>query len=192
MTTMSVYRGWVRVRDWAFTRFCRRSFGAFGPKSVIQLPVRIHGERRIFIGSGVFIGPRSWLQMLSHDHGEIVLGDGTSMMSSCTLSAVESIRIGRKVLMASNVYIADHRHEFTDPDLPVMDQGVCDIGPVEVGDGAWLGQNVFVGPGVRIGHGAVVGANSVVLNDVPPRSVAVGTPARVIRTLSIPDSDRAG
>jgi len=191
MTALSVYRGWIRVRNWAFSRLCRRSFASFGAKSVIQLPVRVHGEKRIFIGSGVFIGPRSWLQMLSHDRGELVIGDLTSIMGSCTLSAVESIRIGRRVGVGSNVYIADHRHGFADPNTPILDQDLCNIRPVEVGDGAWLGNNVFVGPGVRIGKGAVVGANSVVLQDVPDRSVAVGVPARVIQTLSVSDTNRA-
>ena len=56
-------------------------------------------------------------------------------------------------------------------------------GPVEIGDGAWLGENVVVGPGVCIGRGAVIGANAVVLDDVPERSVAVGAPARIVRSL---------
>jgi acetyltransferase-like isoleucine patch superfamily enzyme len=66
----------------------------------------------------------------------------------------------------------------------VLDQGVEQIEPVEIGDGAWLGQNVVVGPGVRIGRGAVIGANSVVLSDVPDHCVAVGAPARVVREVS--------
>jgi acetyltransferase-like isoleucine patch superfamily enzyme len=85
--------------------------------------------------------------------------------------------------MARNVYIADHRHAFEDEGRAVLDQGIEQVAPVEIGEGAWLGQNVVVGPGVRIGRGAVVGANSVVLGDVPDHAVAVGAPARVVRTL---------
>jgi acetyltransferase-like isoleucine patch superfamily enzyme len=65
----------------------------------------------------------------------------------------------------------------------VLDQGIDRIAPVEIGDGAWLGENVVVGPGVRIGRGAVVGANAVVLDDVPDHAVAVGAPARVVHRL---------
>ena len=54
---------------------------------------------------------------------------------------------------------------------------------MEVGDGAWLGHGVFVGPGVRIGRGSVIGANAVVLEDVPDRAIAVGVPARTIRSI---------
>jgi acetyltransferase-like isoleucine patch superfamily enzyme len=85
---------------------------------------------------------------------------------------------------ARNVYIADHSHAYDDVGVPVLAQGVTRVAPVEIEDGAWLGQNVVVGPGVRIGAGAVVGANSVVLSDVPDYSVAVGAPARVVRTFA--------
>ena len=90
---------------------------------------------------------------------------------------------GKNVLLARNVYVADHQHAFADPTRAVIHQGITRIAPVEIADGAWLGENVVVGPGVRIGRGAVVGANAVVLEDVPDRSVAVGVPARVIRRL---------
>ena len=85
------------------------------------------------------------------------------------------------MLIAKNVYIADHRHAFGDPDRAILDQGIEGVAGVEVCDGAWIGQGVVVGPGVRIGRGAVVGANAVVLDDVPDRAVAAGVPARVIR-----------
>jgi len=55
------------------------------------------------------------------------------------------------------------------------------VAPVRIGRGAWLGQNVVVMPGVTIGELAVVGANSVVTRDVPPRTIAVGVPARPVK-----------
>lgn len=91
------------------------------------------------------------------------------------------MRLGRGVLLARNVYVADHAHAFEDTTRAVLDQGVTDVRPVEICDGAWLGQNVVICPGVRIGRGAVVGANSVVRDDVPDYAVAVGAPARVVR-----------
>jgi acetyltransferase-like isoleucine patch superfamily enzyme len=179
------YRGAVRVRDRLFALAARSAFAEFGRRSVIQLPVRLSGESAVAVGSDVFVGAGSWIQVLDPEDGaEIVIGDGTSIAGTCVLSSARSIRIGRKVLMARNVYIADHGHAFEDPSTPVLDQGLRDVRPVEVRDGAWLGQNVLVGPGVTIGRGAVVGANSVVLGDVPDHSVAVGVPARVVRTFA--------
>jgi acetyltransferase-like isoleucine patch superfamily enzyme len=80
--------------------------------------------------------------------------------------------------------VADHAHAFADTRRAVLDQGVTKVAPVLIDDGAWLGENVFVGPGVRIGRGAVVGANAVVLQDVPDHAIAVGVPARVIRSFA--------
>lgn len=54
--------------------------------------------------------------------------------------------------------------------------------PITIGNGVWLGGNVVVLPGVTIGDRAVIGAGSVVTKDIPPDTVAVGNPCRVIRT----------
>ncbi len=183
---LGLYRLAVRARDRTFSTLAAGGFAAYGRRSVIQLPVRLSGESRIAIGHDVFIGAGSWLQVLpgAAETVAIDVGDGTSAAGGCVLSAAQSIHIGRRVLMARNVYVADHMHAFEDTREAVLDQGVDRVAPVEIGDGAWLGQNVVVGPGVRIGHGAVVGANSVVLEDIPDFTVAVGAPARVIRSIA--------
>jgi acetyltransferase-like isoleucine patch superfamily enzyme len=184
-SSLWLYKLVVRARARGFSLACSGGFAAFGAGSVIQPPVRLSGESRISVGSKVFIGSGAFLQVLEHPQGigSIVIGDGVSMTGDCVVSSAASVTFGRKVLIARNVYIADHRHTFDDPTLAILDQGIEQIDPVYIGDGAWLGQNVVVGPGVTIGHGAVVGANSVVLHDVPARSVAIGAPARVVREL---------
>jgi len=85
------------------------------------------------------------------------------------------------VLLARNVYIADHGHAFEDVNTPIMLQGIDHVGEVEIAKHSWLGQNVCVLPGVRIGQHCVIGANSVVTRDVPDFSVAVGAPARIVK-----------
>jgi lipopolysaccharide O-acetyltransferase len=181
---LDAYRQGTRARDKAFSLLVSSSFASYGARSVLQLPVRVTGERRIRIGNDVFIGAGCWLQIEGPKHGEVAMeiGDGTSIVGGCVISAASSVRIGRSVLMARNVYVADHMHAFESTEEPVLTQGITRVGPVEIGDGAWLGQNVVVGPGVRIGRGAVVGSNSVVLADVPDFTVVAGAPARVVRT----------
>lgn len=159
-------------------------FHSFGRRSVIELPVRIIGGGRIAIGDDVYVGAGSCLQTLGEGSDPaLVIGDGTSIAGTAVLSAAASVELGKRVLLARNVYVADHQHAFVDLDTAVLDQGINRVAPVAIGDGAWLGQNVVVGPGVSIGRGAVVGANSVVLDDVPDHAVAVGAPARVVRLL---------
>jgi acetyltransferase-like isoleucine patch superfamily enzyme len=58
---------------------------------------------------------------------------------------------------------------------------------VRIGENVWIGFDVCILPGVQIGNGAIVGARSVVFEDVPPYSVVVGNPARVIRQLPPPE-----
>jgi acetyltransferase-like isoleucine patch superfamily enzyme len=170
------------VRDRAFSLAVRSSFESFGGRSRISLPAQLEGTHRIALGGHVYLGPGCWL--LTHEPGgRLQVGDGTSIAGYCVLSAATSIRIGRKVLFARNVYIADHRHGFERADVPVIEQPIADTRPIVVEDGAWLGQNVVILPGVTVGRGAVVGANSVVREDVPPRCIAVGSPARVVREL---------
>ena len=149
---------------------------------MLQPPLRLNGEERIAVGDGVFVGAGCWLQAFGSGPGPaLVIGDGTSVVGDCVFSAVESVVIGRRVLIARGVYIADHSHAFSDVHRAVLDQGITGVRPVTIGDGAWLGENVVVCPGVAIGNGAVIGANSVVLDDVPEHTVAVGAPARVVR-----------
>jgi acetyltransferase-like isoleucine patch superfamily enzyme len=183
---VSSYRAATRVRDKVFSLAIKGSFASFGRHSVIQLPVRLSGESHMAIGDDVFVGAGSWLQVLDECDAKVALdiGSNTSIAGYCVLSAVMEVRLGRGVLLARNVYIADHTHAYEDPAAPVLSQGVAKTAPVEIADGAWLGQNVVVAPGVRIGRGAVIGANSVVRDDVPDFSVAVGAPARVIRTFA--------
>jgi lipopolysaccharide O-acetyltransferase len=165
-----------------FGVLARGGFHRLGHRTVLELPVRIIGADRMDIGDGVYVGAGSCLQTLGAAEGPVLfIGDGTSIAGTAVISAAECVRIGERVLLARNVYIADHQHAFRDINRAVLDQGLDRIAPVVIGDGAWLGQNVVVGPGVSIGRGAVIGANSVVLGDVPEHAVAVGAPARVVR-----------
>lgn len=62
---------------------------------------------------------------------------------------------------------------------------VYKYGNVEIGDNCWIGANVFINPGVKIGDFVVIGANSVVTKDIPSYSIAVGSPAKIIKKLDI-------
>jgi lipopolysaccharide O-acetyltransferase len=181
------YRLFVRARAKAFSVLSSGAFASFGARSVIEPPVRLAGEARIAIGADVYVGRGSWLQTLEGPGhaGVLEIGDGTSIAGTCVLSAAQSVRIGRKVLVARNVYISDHIHAYDDPTKAVLDQGIERLEPVEIGDGAWLGQNVVVCPGVTIGRGAVIGANAVVIGDVPDHALAVGVPAAVVRSFAL-------
>jgi acetyltransferase-like isoleucine patch superfamily enzyme len=183
---LALVRARARARTKSFSVACSGAFASFGRRSVVEPPLRLGGEGRIAVGENVFVGSGSWLQVLDGPGRAVALtvGDGTKIAGACVLSAAASVRLGRQVLLARNVYVSDHSHGFDDPARAVLEQDLVNIAPVEIGDGAWLGQNVVVCPGVRIGRGAVVGANSVVRDDIPDYAVAAGAPARVIRRIA--------
>jgi acetyltransferase-like isoleucine patch superfamily enzyme len=185
-----LYRSSRRGRAKGFSLLTGGAFAAFGSRTVLQPPIRLSGERRIAIGSDTFVGAGSWLQVVPGSGAGVALeiGDGTTIVGACVLSAARSVRLGRNVLLARNVYISDHTHAHDDPTRAILDQGITGVDPVEIGDGAWLGQNVVVCPGVHIGRGAVIGANAVVRDDVPDHAVAVGVPARIVKARAPPRS----
>ncbi len=181
-----LYRTSIRVRGKLFSLLISGAFARLGSKTVLMYPLRLNGEKRIAIDDRVFIGPGSWLQTLPDGNNNSIavsIGEGTSIVGACVISAVRSVKLEENVLLARNVYISDHMHKYTDIETPVMAQGVDKIEPVLIRRGAWLGQNVVVCPGVTIGRGAVVGANSVVVQDIPDFCVAVGAPARVVKII---------
>ena len=187
------YRGANRVYRKGFSLLASGAFAEFGSNSVVAPPVRIEGIERIAIGSKVFVDSRCWLHVEGDGQGvAIEIGDDSTIGSYAVFSAVQSIRIGKRVAFGRNVYMSDHSHGFEDAEVPVADQAVTRIRPVEIGDGAWLGENSVLLPGVRIGRGAVIGANSVVNIDVPDGGIAVGVPARVIRIRSADDDKDVG
>lgn len=97
------------------------------------------------------------------------------------LCAREAIRIGTDCLIAEHVSIRDQDHRFG-PGL-VTAQAGFETAPVTIGNNVWIGAKATVTKGVTIGDNAVIGANSVVTQDIPANCVAVGVPARVIRTI---------
>ena len=91
-------------------------------------------------------------------HVALEIGDGTSIAGGCVLSAASSVARAPRADRPQRLHLGPHPRLRRHDDRAVLDQGIARVEPVEIGDGAWLGENVIVCPGVRIGRGAVVGA----------------------------------
>jgi acetyltransferase-like isoleucine patch superfamily enzyme len=107
----------------------------------------------------------------------IRIGNGTYLNRNTEIVAAQSVTIGRDCKIARDVIIMD-------TDQHRLPSGELAVRPVEIGDRVWIGARAIVLKGVTIGHDAVIAAGSVVTRDVPPRSVAAGVPARIIREFS--------
>lgn len=179
----------VRARRTAFTRLVRGGFASFGSGSSLSPPAGIDAAPHVSVGAGVVLGPQCRLLLPTKAvSGEIriALHDHVSIAGSCTISAATSVVVEEGALLARGVYIADHNHAYVDPDRWVKDQGIDTVAPVRIGRGAWLGENVVVCPGVIVGQGAVIAAHAVVRSHIPPFSLAVGAPARVVKSWARP------
>ena len=135
-------------------------------------------EGNIFVGDRCMIGRDVFFSASRGAH--IRLADHCSLNTGCHVVAVAGVDIGHGTIFGEYCSIRDQNHSFDDLQRPIREQGFSGR-PVVIGKEVWVGRGVFVGPGVTIGDGCVIGANSVVTRDLPPYSVAVGAPARVVR-----------
>jgi carbonic anhydrase/acetyltransferase-like protein (isoleucine patch superfamily) len=140
----------------------------FGHDGKVELGKRVHVHRGTIIEVA--------------QGGQVVVGDNTFIFSNCNLNGcLGNVQIGNRVMIAAHCGFTPYQHTLDDSSRPMSAQGLTSKGDIIIEDDVWLGMGVKVMDGVRIGQGAVVGANAVVTSDIPPYSIAVGVPARVIR-----------
>lgn len=157
-------------------------------RPILKQPLQIVGDGHVVFDGRVTIGcypsPRffnSYAYIEARNNtAEVVIGDGTWINNDFAAVAENaSIRIGKRVLIGSNVEIISSDFHSTRVD----ERGLRDSGrfaPVLIEDEVFIGSNVRVLKGVTIGQGAVIANGAVVTKDIPPRVVAGGNPARVI------------
>jgi acetyltransferase-like isoleucine patch superfamily enzyme len=171
---------------------------------LIEHNVRLLCPANIRLGKKVYLDSQVYLHALP---GGISIGEGSSLMHGTIFHVFNyrnmpqagiwtgkhcffgeytcirgqgGVRIGDGVYTGTHVQIAAVNHVYSDPDRFIKDQGITAVG-ITIEDDVWLGSNVVVVDGVTIGKGCVVGAGAVVTKSLPPYSVAVGMPARVIK-----------
>lgn len=168
----------------------------FGQNVVLRHPHKIHigdnvmiddnvlidakgtTNRGITIGNGVFVGRNS---ILSSKNGDIELAEGANIGFNCEVFSASRVTIGRATMLAAYCYVVGGDHDWSEPEASVLEQGRTSKG-VTIGAGAWLGAGVKVLDGASIGDRAVIGAGAVVKDAIPDGTIAVGLPARVVRT----------
>jgi len=160
-------------------------FGHYGRNVYLFPGVNIVRPRYISIGDNVTIG-RGTDIYVHPTHSDwkdymIRIGNNVHIGSHNIIGARKSIVLEDNILIGPHVMIGDHSHHYENIDIPIRLQEVTEGGPVRIERDGWIGANVFILPNVTIGRHSVVGANSVVNRDIPPYSVAVGAPARVIK-----------
>lgn len=148
---------------------------------------RVWGRPSVRVNGTLTVGER--LQLMSTvwkselwvgPEGRLEIGDRVFINYGTSIGATELIRIGSRCNLGTQVQLMDNDWHRLEPELR---HERPPSRPIVLEDNVWLGARVLVLSGVTIGEGSVVGAGSVVINDIPARSLAVGSPARVIRPL---------
>ncbi|GAN82700.1 sugar O-acetyltransferase [Novacetimonas hansenii] len=122
------------------------------------------------------------------DYGfNIEIGANSFLNVNCVILDGAKVAIGSNVFIAPAVGIHTAGHPL---DSERRDQGLEYAFPVTIEDSVWIGAGAQIMPGVTIGRGSVIGAGAIVNRDIPPFSVAVGNPARILRTITEKDREK--
>lgn len=132
------------------------------------------------VGKKVYIGKECIFS-----YANITIGDDTFIGSKCVIqSAHGKIKIGSHVMFGAGVHIHGGNHTWNIPGEYMKNIGKEPNvdGVLTIQDDVWIGSNAIILGGVKtIGEGSIIGAGSVVTKDIPPYSIAVGNPAKVIK-----------
>jgi acetyltransferase-like isoleucine patch superfamily enzyme len=180
---------------WLGRRLDRLAAGAW-----IDRRARIESPRRVSVGAGARIDHGAVIRGNTQDSRGVSIGAGASIKDYAVINANQGhvsvgergwigpycliygnggVEIGADVLIAAHTSVNTVSHVADRTDVPMNDQGIrCD--PVVIEDDVWIGLNCTILQGVVIGRGSIVGAGAVVTRDLPPGSIAVGVPARVV------------
>ncbi|MEO6847696.1 MAG: acyltransferase [Chthoniobacterales bacterium] len=164
----------------------RKHQATVGDNSYIDSTAQFIGSKRIKIGTRCVIGENAWLNV--NDWGAsgyaIEIGDFSFIARRNFLTAGSHIRIGAYCLTGPDCHFLGADHAFDDPMIPYAIAPVRTTASIEIGANCWFGARVTVLKGVTIGYGSVIGANALVTNDIPPFSIVVGSPAKVVKRYS--------
>lgn len=144
---------------------------------VFGAPITIGKHANIITTSDHKVRFTVWAKQ--EDKGKIQIGDYCLICPGVRISSAEEIIIEDNCMMASSVYI-------TDTDWHDIYNRVHSLGnpaAVHISENAWIGDSAIICKGVHIGENSIVGAGSVVINSIPPNTIAAGNPAKVVKHL---------
>lgn len=145
----------------------------------IRNPVWIDNPENLMVGKNTWIGPFVNIAM-QNPKGYLKVGEGCEINSFCAFLCGKGIEVGNYVLVSPGVKIISSTNHY-EPDWEIWKNRHIG-GKVMIEDNVQIGTNAVILPNIRIGEGSVIGAGAIVTEDIPKGSIAVGVPAKVIKT----------
>jgi len=160
--------------------------GELGKNVLIGKWLEIKNADKIYIKNNVRIGHSCRVSIIKKFNNElfnpkVCIDEYTYIGNRFTILCAEEIKIGKNVLIASDVMITSENHGIDPLNELNYNLQSLETKPVFIDDGVWIGEKVSILPGVIIGKKSIIGANSVVSKSIPEYSIAVGSPAKVIK-----------
>lgn len=177
-----------------------RTFPSPGRRAYLGRAPKVFGMAHIKLGNNFRAADGLWLHAIPQYNSFVYepfieIGENFSASDHLHIASCNKVSIGNNVLLGSKIHITDHAHGVyfgenqSSPSERPIDRKLASSGPVTIGDNVWIGDNVVVLPNTVIGSGAIIGANSVVSKDVPSNVIAVGCPAKAIKTWNEENSE---
>ncbi len=137
-------------------------------------------NRGICLGDNVYVGRNTSIYC---KNGDITVGDRVNISSLCTIMSANSITIGEDTVIGAYSYLLSGGEYDYRSEVPFARQsGMHSRGPLSIGKNCWIGTRVTILDAASVGDHCVIGAGSLVTRPIPDHSLALGTPAKVIRT----------
>lgn len=175
-----------KIKSYLIVNFLRVKSRAY-----ISSDAHILGVKKVFIGENSIISEGCWFNSNARsvkDVSEINIGANTYIGKRNFFSSGYSIKIGDYCMTGCNCSFLSSDHVIDNPMIPYISSGCTVIKNIKIGTNVWLGTNVTILGNVTIGHGSIIGANSLVLDNIPPFSIAIGSPAKVIKRFSFKEN----
>jgi acetyltransferase-like isoleucine patch superfamily enzyme len=183
------YDSWVDAREMALAKLLwepilRARCEQVGERVHLTRAPYIRGHARIVIGDDCSFSSFDLHSGRFHDRPELAIGSHCNIGYDTLIAVNERVTIGDHVGMSQRVVVRDSDGHPTDLDRRRRGEALRggDIAPVTIHEYAWIGRDAHVLKGVTIGVGAIVASGSVVATDVPDGAVAMGVPARIVKT----------
>ena len=208
MTVIDIIKHWIQTKIYYSVLKIQQElheglpkFRSSGKNVTFGKVGKINCPQNISIGDNVYFD--NWIYLTAWDRysciekgqecvqhftPQLIIGDNCRFGAFNHITAINKIIIGNGVLTGKWVTITDNSHgRFEEEQLKIlpMKRPLFSKGAVTIGDNVWIGDKATILPGVKIGEGAIIGANTIVTKDVPPYSMVVGNPTRVIKVMSV-------
>jgi acetyltransferase-like isoleucine patch superfamily enzyme len=154
-----------------------------GKGTYLDKSVHVLGWENISIGENSVIGQDSWLNVNGRESGvyHIEIGNNCYIGQRNLLSSGLKLKMNDFLMTGNDCKFLGSDHLFNNPELPYISTGATFDTSINIGTNVWFGSNSIVLGGVTVGYGSIIGAGSVVTKDIPPFSIAVGNPCKVIK-----------